>query len=60
MVRSHARVPVSYGALPGGGGKGDKDRLTMLPAAVKADLARHLEVAREQHRRDLQHGAGWP
>jgi integron integrase len=41
------------------GGKGDKDRLTMLPAAVKVDLARHLEFVREQHRRDLQHGAGW-
>jgi integrase len=24
-------------------GKGDKDRVTMLPAVVKADLARHLE-----------------
>jgi integron integrase len=41
------------------GGKGDKDRVTMLPAAVKADLARHLESAREQHQRDLAGGAGW-
>jgi integron integrase len=41
------------------GGKGDKDRVTMLPAAVKSDLARHLEVVREQHRRDLRQGAGW-
>ncbi len=40
-------------------GKGDKDRVTMLPEAVKPDLARHLERVREQHRRDLQHGAGW-
>mgnify|MGYP001602241896 FL=1 len=31
----------------------------MLPAAVEVDLAPHLECAREQHRRDLQHGAGW-
>ena len=31
----------------------------MLPEAVKPDLARHLERVREQHRRDLQHGAGW-
>jgi integron integrase len=40
-------------------GKGDKDRATMLPAAVKADLARHLESVRNQHRRDLARGAGW-
>ena len=30
-------------------GKGDRDRITMLPAAVKADLARHLEFARRQY-----------
>lgn len=41
------------------GGKGDKDRVTMLPATVKAELARHLELVREQHRRDLELGAGW-
>jgi site-specific recombinase XerD len=40
-------------------GKGDKDRVTMLPAVVKADLARHLERVREQHLRDLQQRAGW-
>ncbi len=34
--------------------KGDKDRVTMLPAAIKADLARHLEQVHEQHGRDLQ------
>ena len=31
----------------------------MLPAAVKAALAAHLEGAREQHQADLRHGAGW-
>ena len=41
------------------GGKGDKDRVTMLPAVVKADLARHLEGVRAQHERDLHQGAGW-
>jgi integron integrase len=41
------------------GGKGDKDRTTMLPAAVKADLAKHLERARRQHELDLGQGAGW-
>ena len=40
-------------------GKGDKDRATMLPAAVKADLARHLESVQTQHQRDLERGAGW-
>jgi integrase len=28
-------------------GKGDKDRVTMLPEAVKTDLARHLDRVRE-------------
>jgi integron integrase len=41
------------------GGKGDKDRVTMLPATVKGDLTRHVELAREQHRRDIERGAGW-
>ncbi len=40
-------------------GKGDKDRVTMLPATVKADLARHLEATQAQHRSDLRRGAGW-
>jgi integrase len=35
-------------------GKGAKDRVTMLPAAVKGELARHLEETRRQHARDLQ------
>ena len=30
-------------------GKGDKDRVTMLPAAVKPDLGRWLEFVRGQH-----------
>lgn len=40
-------------------GKGDKDRATMLPLAVKSDLAAHLERMREQHQRDFRLGAGW-
>jgi len=40
-------------------GKGDRDRVTMLPAAVKADLARHLELVRRQYDQDLKRGAGW-
>jgi integrase len=41
------------------GGKGEKDRVTMLPAAVRDDLARHLEAVRDQHQADLRQGAGW-
>ena len=40
-------------------GKGDKDRITMLPATVKDALARHLDVVKRQHELDLAHGAGW-
>lgn len=39
-------------------GKGDKDRHTMLPTAVKEPLAKHLEIIKEQHQRDLEHGLG--
>jgi integron integrase len=41
------------------GAKGDKDRVTVLPAAIQGPLARHLEAVRAQHQRDLQAGAGW-
>jgi integron integrase len=40
-------------------GKGDKDRVTMLPAVVRAELTRHLEAVKQQHEMDLRHGAGW-
>lgn len=39
-------------------GKGNKDRYTMLPAAVKASLARHLEETRRHHQHDLERGLG--
>src|SRR6266581_7713686 len=40
-------------------GKGRKDRVTMLPAAIKSALAAHIERVREQHQADLRHSAGW-
>ena len=40
-------------------GKGRKDRITMLPAAVEAPLVRHLEGVRLQHEQDRGRGAGW-
>jgi integron integrase len=41
------------------GGKGDKDRITLLPSAIKPDFARHLAAVQQQHREDLERGAGW-
>lgn len=40
-------------------GKGAKDRVTVLPAALVAPLRMHLERVRAQHQRDLADGAGW-
>lgn len=40
-------------------GKGAKDRLVMLPAACKPQLAVHIDAARKQHLADLAQGAGW-
>lgn len=41
------------------GGKGDRDRVTMLPERLKGPLLRHLAVVRRQHERDVEAGAGW-
>lgn len=41
------------------GGKGDRDRVTMLPERLKGPLLRHLAESRTQHERDLGNGAGW-
>ena len=41
------------------GGKGDKDRNTMLPAIAKPDLTGHLDAMRIQHQQDLSARAGW-
>ena len=40
-------------------GKGSKDRVTMLPTAVREDLVRHLARGRAHHSRDVARGAGW-
>lgn len=39
-------------------GKGGKDRRTMLPQVLAADLRRHLEQVRQQHINDLSAGFG--
>lgn len=41
------------------GGKGDRDRHTMLPERVRGRLLHHLAEVRSQHERDLTAGAGW-
>jgi len=40
-------------------GKGDKDRITVLPRIVREPLRRHLERARGLHEHDVAGGAGW-
>jgi integron integrase len=39
-------------------GKGDKDRITMLPDSLKAPLAQQLRTAKAVHERDLADGWG--
>jgi len=39
-------------------GKGDKDRITMLPSVVKAPLTAHLVQVRALHHQDLARGFG--
>jgi integrase len=39
-------------------GKGDKDRRTMLPAAVKEPLTKYLDAIKRLHQRDIERGLG--
>ena len=39
-------------------GKGDKDRHTMLPTAIKESLYKHIEANRSQHQEDIRKGLG--
>jgi integrase len=39
-------------------GKGQKDRLTLLPERLKEPLRSHLDVVRRGHQRDLADGFG--
>ena len=39
-------------------GKGQKDRVTMLPASSKQDLIEHLKNTKRIHEKDLREGAG--
>jgi site-specific recombinase XerD len=39
-------------------GKGEKDRVTMLPLSVNAPLQRHMQDVKQLHARDLKEGFG--
>ena len=41
------------------GGKGDRDRVTMLPERFKGALLTHLAAMGRQHDDDVEKGAGW-
>lgn len=43
---------------PGIDGKGQKDRVTMLPEKLKEPLTKHLENVKKQHEDDLKAGYG--
>ena len=49
-------VSLERGQVVVRGGKGDKDRVVMLPKAVRGELARQLEWRRRLHERDLLRG----
>lgn len=52
-------VDLERGELRVRRGKGARDRVTVLPEAVRAPLAAHLERVRGLHERDLAEGAGY-
>ena len=59
-VRPSARPPdFAANEIMVRGGKGDRDRVTMLPERLKGPLLQHLAEVRRQHERDLAEGAGW-
>ena len=40
-------------------GKGDRDRVTMLPATAKPGLLERIACVRRQHAHDVERGGGW-
>lgn len=56
----HAVLEKEIGLIQGvvRAGKGDKDRYTMLPTAVKKALWTHLQAVKRQHDEDLRRGLG--
>jgi integron integrase len=58
MLRA-ADVELAAGRIVVRDGRGDKDRVALLPLSVRPDLGQHLERMRAQHQQDLDAGAGW-
>jgi len=52
-------VDFARGQLTVRSGKGDIDRVTLLPVAVREPLGRHLAEVRRRHQADVRGGAGW-
>lgn len=51
-------IEVTYGQLTVRDGKGEKDRVTMLPATLMQSLTRHLQKVKLLHEEDLAAGYG--
>jgi integron integrase len=51
-------IDLERGEIRVRGGKGGKDRVTMLPVLARPALAEHLERVRVLHARDVRDGAG--
>ena len=51
-------VDFAYNQIVVRDGKGNKDRITMLPLNVKTPLQRHLQDVKRLHERDLKEGCG--
>ena len=52
-------VDFGRGSITVRAGKGDKDRLTVLPEPLRPALMRHRTAVERQHRDDLHRGAGF-
>jgi integron integrase len=58
-VRLRAKdIDFGYGQIVVRNGKGQKDRVTMLPEIIRDDLQRHLQKVRKTHETDLKAGFG--
>jgi len=56
--QSRSRPELGFGQLVVREGKGDKDRRTMLPKAVREKLRKRLIGVREKHTKDIGDGFG--
>jgi integron integrase len=52
-------IDFGYGQLTIRNGKGNKDRVTILPESVVESLRKHLGRVKKMHLRDLENGLGW-